>query len=96
MERIKITEDRFDEELLNLKEWKIVDGKINRTFKFSNFVEAFSFMTKVALEAEKIDHHPEWSNTYNNVDIKLSTHDLKGISTFDFYLAKRIDECYRK
>jgi 4a-hydroxytetrahydrobiopterin dehydratase len=66
------------------------DG-IDRAYKFADFVEAFAFMTRVALLAEKADHHPEWSNVYNRVEIRLTTHDAGGLSARDFALAKAID-----
>ncbi|MHB2267640.1 4a-hydroxytetrahydrobiopterin dehydratase [Aliihoeflea sp. PC F10.4] len=65
---------------------------ISRKFKFRNFNEAFGFMTRCALEAEKADHHPEWSNVYNKVDIRLTTHDAGGLSQRDFDLAAKIDK----
>jgi 4a-hydroxytetrahydrobiopterin dehydratase len=64
---------------------------ISRSFVFADFVEAFSFMTAVALLAEKADHHPEWFNVYNRVDIRLTTHDAGGLSQRDIDLAKEID-----
>ena len=63
-----------------------------RSFKFRDFVEAFGFMTRVALLAEKADHHPEWSNVYNKVEILLTTHDCDGLSTRDVALAEAIDK----
>ena len=66
------------------------DG-IERSYKFADFVAAFAFMTRVALLAEKADHHPEWSNVYNRVEIRLTTHDAGGLSVRDFALAKAID-----
>ncbi|WEK36949.1 MAG: 4a-hydroxytetrahydrobiopterin dehydratase [Candidatus Pseudobacter hemicellulosilyticus] len=72
--------------------WQEKDNALNRTFKFKNFSEAFAFMTRVALEAEKMDHHPTWTNTYNTVEIKLSTHDAGDIVTGkDRQLAEKID-----
>ena len=65
---------------------------ITRSFKFADFVDAFGFMTRVAILAEKADHHPEWSNIYNRVDILLTTHDAGGLSARDVALAKAIDE----
>jgi 4a-hydroxytetrahydrobiopterin dehydratase len=76
----------------NLKNWSFDDTFISRKFKFSNFVNAFAFMTSVALLAEKADHHPDWSNVYNTVIIKLNTHDAKGITQLDFDLADAIDK----
>lgn len=73
--------------------WKEENNALTQTFKFKNFVEAWSFMTKVAMIAEKMNHHPEWSNVYNTVNITLSTHD-KGntITEKDRELARKIDE----
>jgi len=76
----------------NLKNWSFDGEYIKRDFKFKTFVQAFSFMTAVALEAEKIDHHPEWNNVYNKVTINLNTHDAKGITQLDFDLAGTIDK----
>lgn len=80
----------------NLKNWKLTESSIDREFNFKNFVEAFSFMSAVALTAEKMDHHPEWTNIYNKVLIKLSTHQPKGITTNDLQLAGKIDSIYEK
>lgn len=80
--------------LSELTGWSEVDGRdaIAKNFTFSDFNEAFGFMARVALEAERMDHHPEWFNVYNRVDITLSTHDADGLSERDIRLAKRIDE----
>lgn len=67
-------------------------GRVVRTFYFGDFVEAFSFMTAVALVAEQTGHHPEWRNVYNRVEITLTTHDVEGLSDFDSVLASAIDE----
>ena len=79
--------------LAALTEWKEVPGRdaIQRNLKFADFNQAWGFMTRVALAAEKADHHPEWSNVYNRVDIVLSTHDAGGLSDKDVALAKLID-----
>jgi len=74
--------------------WKEQNNQLTRTFKFSDFKEAFGFMTKVALVAEKMDHHPNWSNVYNTVTIQLSTHDAGNVVTDkDRQLATAIDSC---
>jgi Pterin-4a-carbinolamine dehydratase len=78
----------------NLKNWSFDGNYIKRDFKFKTFVEAFSFMTAIAIEAEKIDHHPDWSNVYNSVRINLNTHDSKGITKLDFDLADVIDKAF--
>lgn len=75
--------------------WTESDNQLKRTFNFKNFSEAFSFMTRVALAAEKMDHHPLWTNVYNKVDICLSTHDAGDIITEkDRKLSKIIDDIY--
>jgi 4a-hydroxytetrahydrobiopterin dehydratase len=78
----------------NLKNWSSDGTYLSRIFKFGDFVSAFSFMTAVALVAEKMDHHPDWSNVYNSVTIKLNSHDAKGITGLDFELGKSIDKIY--
>lgn len=77
-----------------LPEWKLVSGRdaIARTFTFADFNAAFGFMTRVAMLAEKQDHHPEWFNVWNRVEITLSTHDAGGLSPRDIKLAEAIDE----
>ena len=75
-----------------LKGWSLKQGKLYRLFEFENFVEAFGFMASVALRAEKMNHHPEWSNVYNRVEIMLTTHDAGGISERDFTLAQQISQ----
>ncbi|HET6256461.1 MAG TPA: 4a-hydroxytetrahydrobiopterin dehydratase [Puia sp.] len=73
--------------------WEEKNNTLHRKFEFRNFSEAFAFMTRVALEAEKMDHHPDWSNVYNKVEISLSTHSAGDIVTEkDRKLAKKIDE----
>lgn len=71
-------------------EWQVVDGKLDRTFKFKNFSHAFGFMAQVALIAEKLDHHPEWSNVYNKVHIQLVTHSEGGLTGLDLQFANAI------
>lgn len=79
--------------LASLDGWGLdEDGKaLRRHFKFDSFVQAFGFMTKVALLAEQANHHPEWSNVYNKVDIRLTTHDADGLTERDIKLAQAID-----
>lgn len=81
--------------LANLSGWSLVDGReaISKRYVFGGFVEAFGFMTKCALEAEKADHHPEWSNVYKTVDVVLTTHDAGGLTEKDVALAKAFDRC---
>jgi len=75
--------------------WKINDHKLCKSFNFSDFAHAFGFMSTVAIYAEKQDHHPEWSNVYNKVNIELTTHDASGISRKDFDLAHTIEDTYK-
>jgi 4a-hydroxytetrahydrobiopterin dehydratase len=77
----------------DLPDWTMVPGRdaITRTFRFADFNAAWGFMSRIALLADKQDHHPEWSNVWNRVDITLSTHDAGGLSTRDVALAKAID-----
>lgn len=79
--------------LASLPQWTEDRGRdaIRRAFRFRDFPEAFAFMTRVALIAERMDHHPEWSNVYNRVDILLTTHDAGGLSSRDLMLARAID-----
>ena len=82
--------------LKKLKGWQLVKGRsaITKTFQFKDFNAAFSWMTAIALYAEKLDHHPEWFNVYNRVIVTLSTHDVGGISKLDIKFAKLIDKKY--
>ena len=75
--------------------WQEQNNQLKRSFKFKNFIDAFAFMTKVAFAAEKLNHHPNWSNVYNQVDIILTTHDAGNtVTEKDWQLAKKIDEIY--
>ena len=76
---------------ITLPNWQLVAGKLHRDLVFADFVEAFAFMTKVALIAQAMDHHPEWSNVWNRVSLDLITHDTGGLSNLDVQLAQRID-----
>lgn len=87
----KLSDKDIQNQLGTLIGWQLKDGKLHKAYKFKNFVEAFGFMTKVALEAEKMNHHPEWFNVYNRVVIDLTTHDAGGISDLDVALAKKFD-----
>lgn len=81
--------------LASLEGWQRAPDRdaIQKSFVFRNFSEAFGFMTRVALAAEKMDHHPDWSNVYKTVDIALSTHDVGGLTELDITLARKIDAC---
>jgi len=78
--------------LKGLSGWAVVSGKLHREFTFKDFVDAFRFMTGAALEAERLGHHPEWSNVYNRVTVDLVTHDAQGITALDLDLARRMQQ----
>ncbi len=90
----KLNSDEISTALASLEGWRQVDGKdaIFKSFVFKNFIEAFGFMTKVAIKAEKMDHHPEWFNVYKTVDVTLNTHDVGGVTELDIKLAKAMDK----
>ncbi len=79
--------------VLTASGWALVDERdaIKKTFKFSSFIDAWSWMSRMALEAEKLDHHPEWFNVYNRVEVTLTTHDVDGLSDLDVALAAKMD-----
>ena len=87
-----IEKNQLDSFIEKNPSWVIDSKTIKKEFKFENFIEAFGFMSKVALLSEKIDHHPDWQNTYNKVKINLTTHDKGGITTNDINLAESIDK----
>ena len=89
--RQRLSDDEIRTELSKLSDWTLREGKLHREFKFKDFVEAFGFMTKLALVAESLNHHPEWENVYNRVTISLQTHDVSGISILDFEFAQAAD-----
>jgi 4a-hydroxytetrahydrobiopterin dehydratase len=90
----KLKKSEIDHDLQQLSGWLMMEEReaLFKAFKFNTFVEAFGFMTKIALIAEKMDHHPEWFNVYNRVEITLTTHDCCGVSLRDIELAKQIDK----
>jgi 4a-hydroxytetrahydrobiopterin dehydratase len=89
--RALLSADELAAALRDLPGWELRGGKLQRSLVFADFAAAFAFMTQVALEAEKLDHHPDWSNVWNRVAIALWTHDAGGITTSDLELAKRIE-----
>ncbi|GAA0298593.1 4a-hydroxytetrahydrobiopterin dehydratase [Psychrosphaera haliotis] len=99
MAAVKLTNEQLEQELTDInapleaeKQWQIVDGKLHKEFVFKNFIQAFGFMTQVAIHAEKLIHHPEWSNVWNKVVIDLVTHDVDGISDLDIKMIKRMEK----
>jgi 4a-hydroxytetrahydrobiopterin dehydratase len=87
---LKLDDKTVSERLQGLASWQIRHGKLYRQFRFRNFVDAFGFMTRVALIAEQMNHHPEWFNVYSTLEIWLTTHDAGGISERDFEMAAAI------
>jgi 4a-hydroxytetrahydrobiopterin dehydratase len=87
----KLSHEELQQRLLSMPHWSIREGKLYRHIQFQDFAQAFGFMTQIAIVAEKIDHHPEWFNVYNRVEIRLTTHDAGGISERDFALAEKIN-----
>ena len=94
MQAKKLSEAEVQENLARVKGWSLVNGKLHRAFECKDFVSAFGNMTRVALVAEAMNHHPEWFNVWNKVIIDLNTHSVKGISTLDFELAGKINEIF--
>ena len=88
----RLSDPEIHERLSSLPDWHRAGHKLVRTFEFGSFVEAFGWMTSVALVAEKLDHHPEWKNVYSRVEVELTTHDAGGITGLDFELAARMTE----
>jgi 4a-hydroxytetrahydrobiopterin dehydratase len=85
---IRLSPEKISEELKNLSGWSIKDEKLHRDFEFESFNQAFGFMTRAAMEIEKMNHHPEWFNVYNRLTVDLMTHDAGGITQNDVELAK--------
>ena len=97
MSRQKLTDAETADGLARLNaglevSWQLAAGKLHKGFRFPDFVAAFGFMTRAALIAERMDHHPEWRNVYNRVEVDLSTHDAGGLTALDFELARRMEE----
>ena len=84
----KLSDEQIQTALQDLEGWSVVDGKLHKEFQFSDFTEAFEFMTKASMEIEEMDHHPEWFNVYNKLVVDLMTHDASGITENDTNLAK--------
>lgn len=83
----RLDDDAVAERLADIPGWELVDGKLHRRFAFGDFAEAFGFMASLATVAERLNHHPEWSNVWNRVTIDLVTHDADGLTELDFAFA---------
>lgn len=88
----KLTDAQIEENLKKLDGWEYINGAIETTFEFKDFKDAFSVMTRIAFECEKQNHHPDWTNVYNKLNIRLNTHDTDGITDNDITLAHTIEE----
>jgi 4a-hydroxytetrahydrobiopterin dehydratase len=91
----RLNESDLSDALRGIPGWELREAKLHKAFRFADFVQAFGFMTKVALLAEQANHHPEWFNVYNQVTIDLTTHDAGGISDLDVELARKIEAIAR-
>ncbi|WP_336069792.1 4a-hydroxytetrahydrobiopterin dehydratase [Mesoflavibacter sp. CH_XMU1404-2] len=87
----KLSESDIETRLLRLPEWEYYDNAIHAEFEFENFKDCFSAMSRIAFECEALNHHPDWTNVYNNLSISLSTHDAGGVTEKDFKLAQAIE-----
>ena len=87
-----LTAAEIEVALADRPKWKVEDGKLRRQFVFADFVTAFAFMTRAAFAAERLNHHPDWTNVWSKVDVSLWTHDAGGITSLDFDLARAMDE----
>ena len=85
---MRLSEEEVSREISTLEGWSVKNGKLHKDFEFASFNEAFGFMTRAAMEIEKMNHHPEWLNVYNKISIDLMTHDAGGITQNDIMLAK--------
>ncbi|MBC8516157.1 MAG: 4a-hydroxytetrahydrobiopterin dehydratase [Nitrosopumilus sp.] len=85
---MRLSQLDIEEQLKNLSGWSVVNEKLHKEFEFASFNEAFGFMTRAAMEIEKMNHHPEWFNVYNRITVELTTHDVGGITKNDVNLAK--------
>ena len=92
MKAEKLTEKEISEGLEKLPGWTIKGGNLHHTFEFADFSEAFGFMTRAAMIAESMGHHPDWSNVWNKVVVNLSTHSIGGLSNLDFQLATKMQQ----
>ena len=91
MKNAQLTESEIHAQATQLSDWQLTENGLVRQFTFSDFTRAFEFMQQVAVLAERANHHPEWSNVYNKVDITLTTHEYQGVSQRDFDLANAIN-----
>ena len=91
---MKLSESNIEEELKKLSGWSVKNDKLHKEFQFDNFNQAFGFMTRAAMEIEKMNHHPEWFNVYNRITVELTTHDAGGITDNDVNLARILNSLF--
>ena len=91
MARVRLSEADLEKALRELPGWRVENGKLHREWRFADFNAAFGFMTRVAIKAEQMNHHPEWFNVWNKVEVTLSTHDAGGLTALDVELAIKMD-----
>ena len=92
MERHLLAAEELELFLRDLPEWSVAGDLLTRTYQFADFVRAFTFMSAVAMHCERLNHHPEWSNVYGRVEVRLTTHDLGGVTSLDTALARIKEE----
>ena len=92
MERHLLAAEELELFLRDLPEWSVAGDLLTRTYQFADFVRAFTFMSAVAMHCERLNHHPEWSNVYGRVEVRLTTHDLGGVPSLDTALARNMEE----
>jgi 4a-hydroxytetrahydrobiopterin dehydratase len=96
MARKKLTEKEVEAAIQELPGWKVQKGKLHKAYKFDSFAQAIGWMVSVAVHADKLDHHPDWSNAYNRVEVNLVTHDMDdAISNLDVELARKMEELFK-
>ena len=93
---VRLSDSDVAGRIASLPGWELRDGALHRRLEFRDFVDAFSFMTSVALLAERMSHHPEWSNVYNVVTVRLTTHDVGGLSENDFAMAAEMSRIHQR
>lgn len=92
MERRRLENPEISEALTELPGWEVKEGKLHKTFKFGSFAQAMGWMVSAGIQADKLDHHPDWSNSYNKVVVDLKTHDMDALTTLDLALARKMEE----
>ena len=88
----KLSQEDIEKKILRFPDWEYYDNAIHGEFEFENFKDCFSAMSRIAFECEALNHHPEWTNVYNTLEIRLTTHDADGVTELDFKLAEAINK----